>query len=271
MNSKHSVMLLALACWAGGAGAAQPREVRDGETMEAAIAADAPTRVRLEGQRIVNVVGNIHSASNCDSAPPAGAASPATVPLAAPAVNPRGDVILNCDLDKGEIYVRPAATGHVGQVRPISLFVSSPRATYTLLLRPAQMPADSLVLRDRRSESSEPAAKATRPQATSHVRGLKSMLVSMAQGRPADGVRAQQLDVVQALWREAEFRLIRRQEGRTLQGETYRLRNTSAAPMVLAEQEFDQDGVLAVAIEQHNLPPGATTLVHVIRQQEGTP
>ena len=38
--------------------------------------------------------------------------------------------------------------------------------------------------------------------------------------------------------------------------------------MVLAEQEFDREagGVLAVAIENHNLRPGDSTTVFVIRQ-----
>jgi conjugal transfer pilus assembly protein TraK len=41
--------------------------------------------------------------------------------------------------------------------------------------------------------------------------------------------------------------------------------------MVLAEQEFDREGaqVMGVAIENHNLQPGETTNVFVIRQ-EGT-
>jgi conjugal transfer pilus assembly protein TraK len=38
--------------------------------------------------------------------------------------------------------------------------------------------------------------------------------------------------------------------------------------MVLAEQEFDRESgtILAVAIENHNLRPGESTTVYVIRQ-----
>jgi conjugal transfer pilus assembly protein TraK len=38
--------------------------------------------------------------------------------------------------------------------------------------------------------------------------------------------------------------------------------------MVIAEQEFDRDEgkVLAVSIENHNLRPGESTTVYVIRQ-----
>ncbi|MBY0241987.1 MAG: type-F conjugative transfer system secretin TraK [Burkholderiaceae bacterium] len=268
MNSKRIILPLGLLCWTVGVHAGQPRDVRDGDTMEAAIASDAPTRIRLVGQRIINVVGNIHSSSNCDGAGPAAAGAQPAGPLASPAVNPRGDVMLNCDLDKGEIYVRPAASL---AAKPINLFVSSPRATYTLLLRPAQMAPETLVLRDRRLDAGELAPKSARQRAAGHVRALKDMLVAMAAGRESAGVQVERMDVARPLWQEADLRLIRQHQGNALVGDTYRLRNVGTAAMVLAEREFDRDGVMAVAIEQHNLRPGETTLVYVIRGGEDAP
>jgi conjugal transfer pilus assembly protein TraK len=269
MKRRYVILPLALACYGACAHASQPRNVRDGETMEAAISTDAPTRVRLDGQRIVNVVGNIHSSSNCEGAPPSGAVPQAAAQLATPAVNPRGDVILNCDLDKGEIYVRPVSGS---QAKPINLFVSSPRATYTLLLRPARMAADTLILRDRQIDSTQAASTNNRPAAAHHVRALKALLVSMTTGRNAEGVQAETMEVRKALWQEAEYTQLHRVEARGLVGETYRLRNIGNTVMVLAEQEFDREGVLAVAVERHNLRPGEATLVHVIAgSEEGTP
>lgn len=268
MNSKRAILPLGLLCWAACVQAGQPRDVRDGETMEEAIAIDAPTRIRLVGQRIINVVGNIHSTSNCDGAGPAGAGPQSAAQLTAPAVNPRGDVMLNCDLDKGEIYVRPAASN---PSKPINLFVSSPRATYTLLLRPAQMASETLMLRDRRLDAGESASKTSRQRAAGHVRALKEMLVAMSAGRGTIGMQVERMDIAHSLWQEADLRLIRKHQGSALVGETYRLRNAGTAAMVLAEREFDRDGVMAVAIEQHNLRPGETTLVYVIRDGEGGP
>ncbi|QBE66285.1 TraK domain-containing protein [Pseudoduganella lutea] len=265
MKRRHVILLLTLACHGACAHAGQPRDVRDGEIMEAAISTDAPTRVRLEGQRIVNVVGNIHSSSNCEGAPANGAVPQTAAQLATPTVNPRGDVILNCDLDKGEIYVRPVSAS---LAKPINLFVSSPRATYTLLLRPARMAADTLILRDRHIDSTQTASTNNRPAAAHHVRALKTLLVSMATGRDADGAQAEHMEVRKALWQEAEYTQLHRVEARALVGETYRLRNIGNTVMVLAEQEFDREGVLAVAIERHNLRPGEATLVHVIAGQE---
>ncbi|GAB2855770.1 hypothetical protein GCM10027277_25420 [Pseudoduganella ginsengisoli] len=268
MSGKRLILPLGLMCWTICAYAGQSRDVRDGETMEAAIASDAPTRIRLVGQRIINVVGNIHSTSNCDGTGQAAAGPQATAQLASPAVNPRGDVMLNCDLDKGEIYVRPVTSN---QSKPINLFVSSPRATYNLLLRPAQMTSETLVLRDRRLDAGEAAPKASRQRAAGHVRAMKEMLVAMVGGRETASVQVDRMDVARPLWQEADLRLIRKHQGSALVGETYRLRNTGATTMVLAEQEFDRDGVMAVAIEQHNVRPGESTLVYVIRGGEDTP
>ena len=74
------------------------------------------------------------------------------------------------------------------------------------------------------------------------------------------------------LWAEARFTLMRRYEGRGYVGEKYALQNVSLAPMVLAEQEFDRPDsraggeITGIAIEHHNLRPGETTSVYVIRR-----
>ena len=93
------------------------------------------------------------------------------------------------------------------------------------------------------------------------------MLVAMASDRVPPEVRVEEVNRPLQLWAEARLSLIRTYEGRGYVGEAYRLTNVSAAPMVLAEQEFDRDDgdVLAVAIEHHNLRPGDTTHVYVIR------
>ena len=77
-------------------------------------------------------------------------------------VNPAGEIVLECDTDKGEIYVRP-----VGKTtKPVNLFVSSQHATYTLLLRRSDTPADTIVIRDkapRQARADQGNANAVRP------------------------------------------------------------------------------------------------------------
>jgi len=246
--------------------ALQVLEARDGVAVEAILSIKEPTRIRIEGAPITDVFGNIHS-SNCGGNSPAvpGAA------IAAPAVNPGGEIVLECDRDKGEIYVRPV--GDTG--KPVNLFISSAQATYTLVLRRSDTPADTIVIRDKTPRQAQPVANSSQgplgPSAN-HVRVMKAMLVAMASDRVPADIRVDEVNRPMQLWAEARFSLMRRYEGRGLVGEKYLLQNVSSAVMVLAEQEFDRpdskDGgqVVGVAVENHNLRSGESTNVFVIRR-----
>lgn len=260
--------------------ALQVVEASDGVAVEAIASLKEPTRIRIEGTPITDVFGNIYS-SHCGGSPlPAAAASPgvpSTTPgpatpaaLTSPAVNPAGDVIVECDRDKGEVYIRPVGDA----TRPINLFVSSASATYTLLLRRSDTPADTIVIRDKTPRALRPATPDAAPSgpAPSHVRTMKALLVAMASDRVPQDVRVEETSRSIQLWAEARFTLLRLYEGRGLTGEKYTLQNVGTAPMVLAEQEFDRPdsraggAVAGIAIEHHNLRPGETTSIYVIRR-----
>ena len=260
--------------------ALQVVEASDGVAVEAIASLKEPTRIRIEGTPITDVFGNIYS-SHCGGSPlPAAAASPgvpSTTPgpatpaaLTSPAVNPAGDVIVECDRDKGEVYIRPVGDA----TRPINLFVSSASATYTLLLRRSDTPADTIVIRDKTPRALRSAAPEAAPSgpAPNHVRTMKALLVAMASDRVPPDVRVEETSRSIQLWAEARFTLLRLYEGRGLTGEKYTLQNVGTAPMVLAEQEFDRPdsraggAVAGIAIEHHNLRPGETTSIYVIRR-----
>lgn len=237
-------------------------EARDGVTVEAVISIKEPTRIRIENASITDVFGNLYS-SNCGlPAAAAGTPSPAT-----PTVNPAGEIALECDRDKGEIYVRPVGDS----TKPVNLFVSSANATYTLLLRRSDTPSDTIVIRDRSARLAGPDLSPTRQgplgASANHIRAMKALLVAMASDRVAPDVRVEEIDRPIQLWSEAKFSLMRTYEGRGLVGEKYLLTNISDQTMVLAEQEFDraEGGVVGVAIENLNLRPGESTSVYVIR------
>lgn len=180
--------------------ALQVVEASDGVAVEAIASLKEPTRIRIEGTPITDVFGNIYS-SHCGGSPlPAAAASPgvpSTTPgpatpaaLTSPAVNPAGDVIVECDRDKGEVYIRPVGDA----TRPINLFVSSASATYTLLLRRSDTPADTIVIRDKTPRALRPATPDAAPSgpAPSHVRTMKALLVAMASDRVPPDVRVEE-------------------------------------------------------------------------------
>ena len=239
-------------------------DARDGVSVEAVASIKEPTRIRIENAPITDVFGNLYS-SNC-AAPPVATVTAGT-PAATAAVNPSGEIMLECDRDKGEIYVRPVGTS----TKPVNLFISTANATYTLLLRRSDTPSDTIVIRDR---STRPSASGMSPAHTgplglsaNHIRAMKALLVAMASDRTAADMRIEEVNRPVPLWNEAKFALMRIVEARGLVGEKYLLTNVSDQTMVLAEQEFDRaDGaVVGVAIENLNLRPGESTSVYVIR------
>ena len=245
-------------------------EASDGVSAEAILSIKEPTRIRIEGTPITDVFGNIYS-SHCAAAPtlttlPAMPVSTSTSSLSTPASNPSGDVVLECDRDKGEIYIRPTGTS----TRPVNLFVSSANATYTLLLRRSDTPADTIVIRDKTPKSLKPSATPQGPLGPSpnHIRAMKALLVAMASDRVPADVQVEETKRSVQLWTEVVFSQVRQYEGRGLLGEKYLLQNVSKDVMVLAEQEFDRESgnVAGVAIEHHNLRPGESTSVYVIRR-----
>lgn len=252
--------------------ALQVVEASDGVSVEAILSVKEPTRIRIEGAAITDVFGNIHS-SHCGG-PAALPPAPGVAPAAAitPQTNPAGEIVLECDRDKGEIYVRPVGDA----AKPVNLFVSSAAATYTLLLRRADVPADTIVIRDRTPKAFRSAGAPQGPAGPSPnpVRAMKALLAAMASDRVPPDIRVEEAHRTIQLWTEARFSLVRQYEGRGLIGEKYLLQNVSAAPMVLAEQEFDRDDtplsgtVTGIAIEHHNLRPGESTSVYVIRRGE---
>ncbi|MGF6095757.1 type-F conjugative transfer system secretin TraK [Pseudomonas sp. 18175] len=249
------------------AGDAEQRiNARDGVAVEAILSRREPTRIRIENAPITDVFGSVY-ASNC-VAPASeplmpGAPDPSRLPL-----NPEGEVLLECDRSKGEVYIKPVGA----RDKPVNLFIASAQATYTLILRPADTPADTIVIRDISPSSGTHQSGPISP-ATAHVRALKTLLTAIAADRALSGFEVETLDQPLQLWREAQLTLVRRYTGATLIGERYLLRNISEQEMVLAEQEFDRssDAVLAVAIDQHNLLPGASGTVYVLRQAEVQP
>jgi conjugal transfer pilus assembly protein TraK len=242
-------------------------EASDGVSVEAVLSIKEPTRIRVDGSSITNVFGNIYS-TNCGSAiTNAAPAQPGAAPMPPTgAINPAGEIVLECDVDKGEIYVRPVG----GPGKPVNLFVSTQHATYTLLLRRSDTPADTIVIRDKtvRLSRVEPGGASAAARTSQHVRSLKGMLVAMSSERAPADIRVEEVNRPIQLWQEAKFALVRQYEGRGLIGERYLLTNVSSQDMVLAEQEFDRErgNVLAISIENHNLRPGESTTVYVIRQ-----
>ena len=228
---RTSLLLSGGLAMATDAAALQVIDAVEGQTVLAKISARELTRIAVDRARVRAVTGL------------------------------EGQLLVEKDDHTGAIFVRP-----VDPARPVNLFISTDAGrTYALVLQPVDMPADTIVLRDRSTRPAEHASALER--SGSHEKLIKSMILALANGDLATELELREAGREIALWREARFFHERSYVGRTVIGDRYRLTNISAAPMRLAEAELYKPGVLAVAIERLTLAPGETTNVFIVRER----
>jgi conjugal transfer pilus assembly protein TraK len=220
--------------------ALQLLDARDGVSVAAKLAQKEPTRIKVEGAAIGEVFGDVFNDKT----------------------NPNGEVIVETDPAKGELYVRPAATT---ATKPINLFVSTAHATYTLVLQPLDMPSDTIVLRDRTPRVTR--SPSDQSKAPNHVRALTALLVAMASDTPLAETRVEDTAIDVRLWQDTRFTLLRRYETPGLVGERYLLTNLGDKALGLESRWFMRNGVLGVAVEQAMLEPNGSTNVFVLRAE----
>lgn len=213
-------------------------DVRDGGSMTAKISLKDPTRIRVDGARITDVLGSSIRTEK----------------------NPSGTLTVSTDEAKGEVYIQPTGT----KMPPAtSIFVSTETATYTLVLVPLDIPADSLIIRDRAIALAPTLGK----RLPNHEKELINLLKSVAVDQVPPGLQVTEINKPVALWKEARFTLLRRYEGHPRWVvEAYQLTNVTEAPMVLDEREFLTEGVAAVGLVQTILAPGEAAVVRVVRE-----
>lgn len=171
---------------------------------------------------------------------------------------PKGRLVLQKNAKSGDLFVRP-----LNRDEPVSLFVTSETgATYAITLQPVAMPSETIVLRES-GRATAPAAE----KAGAHSDAIKAFMLAMAADRlPAD-MEVKESGQELALWQGSRLTLVRSWIGLRWVGDRFDLTNTGTAHMRIGEQELFKDDVLAVAIEKHELAPGETTRVFVLRMK----
>ena len=167
-----------------------------------------------------------------------------------------GAFAVSADRETGIAYLKPTTD----QPR-LTVFVADDAGRHwKLLLQVADVPAETLVLRERpRPAAAGRALVADDPR---HA-AIRRVLLALARDTtPEDMSASERLEIV-PLWNESRFVLLRILDG-ALRGEKYQLTNVSATRMVLDEREFHQRGVLAVMLDSLELEPGEATQVMVV-------
>lgn len=174
----------------------------------------------------------------------------------------QGSVGIESDRESGQVYLRVMNPG-----APVNMFITTDAGrTYTLLLKPEDIPATNIVVRDIRGRPS-PATKDDKRPGSDHVGALKQFMLVMARDEIPNDVTMQEKGEKVKLWRDTDFTLERVYQSEEVVGEKYRLTNTGKTRMVMQEPEFYREGVLAVAIERMQLEPSNSTNVFVIRRR----
>lgn len=244
--------LLASLAWPALSHAAQFVAVRDGDTAIAKVSQKDPTRITLQSGKIADVVGDVYDKDR----------------------NPSGRITVMPDSQSGEVFVQPVQNSSAG-FQPVTLTFKTDLGTYSLLLQPLDAPADAIVMQSRgkaqpagaaRATSSEPVRGST-PEfsSASYVRAIKGWMLAMATNRAPDAVDVRRIDKKIALWNEVTFTLEDSWVGKALVGDRFLLTNVSDRTLILDEREFYRSGVLAVTVFKHQVDPGSSTPVWVVR------
>jgi len=167
-----------------------------------------------------------------------------------------GEFQVTPDKDSGVAYVKPAADKSF-----LTLFVADDAGRHWKLnIKVADVPAETIVIRDRSRLRHEPKAFVADESRNAAIRRV--MLALARDAEPEDMIAKDVLDIV-PLWNEARFVLVRTLEG-ALVGEKYQLTNVSKQRMVIDERELYRRGVLAVMVETLELEPGESTQIMVV-------
>ena len=217
-------LLLASASFAANAG--QTLEGSPDDGLTAMVSRSEPNLIRIGGRKIRRIQGV------------------------------EGEFQVSPDKDTGVAYLKPTTDKPV-----LSLFIADDAGRHwKITLKVAEIPAETIVIRDRSRLHQEAKAFASDESRNTAIRRVLMALARDAE--PEDMIARDTLEIV-PLWNEARFVLVRTLEG-TLVGEKYQLTNVSKTRMVIDERELYRRGVLAVMVESLELEPGEATQVMVV-------
>ncbi len=220
--------------------AAEYRDLKDGDTANIQVSLKEPTRIKVEGEPITNVFGDVAESSTGTR-----------------------KFVVRKDQDKGELYIQPDPLV-IGKDAASSIYVSTSKATYTLLAVVQDIPAETIVIRDK---TIRPVAldSSTKERSSAYVRDIKRLIKQIGSDK-LDNFHVENINKPVSLWNEASLILEKRITGHPrFIAEQYKLTNVSNSEIVLKEREFYRSGVAAVVLDRHALQVGDSTKLLVLR------
>ncbi|WP_231364099.1 type-F conjugative transfer system secretin TraK [Thioalkalivibrio sp. ALMg11] len=226
----------------------QVHPVEPNDTVEVSVSRGEVNRLAIEGGRITDVTGASEH------------------------------LLIEGDDERGQVFFRfnpqtmRSGSSERTEWRPISLFVSDDRgATYTVILRPDGQSTTSIILRPTFGQLPHTINhKRTTGPGTPYQQRLMGLIRTMHRNdKDSSHYQATPRGTETQRWDGLPMRLIRDWSGDGLMGQEYSVRNDSSQRLSLSEAEFATQGVLAVAIDEHELEPGEAARVFVVQQSAG--
>ncbi len=240
MTRRTLFWLLSLLLVPGGAGALQSFTVRDGHTITAVISSRELTRVSVAGAERLEKVWA-----------------------------PAGHLQVQPDAAQGDIFIRPAP----GAPASMSFFVrDTAGGTYTIIAQQRDVPSETILLTPQR-RAPRPATTRLRQHSFASVEEIKRLMLAMALNRETTGFTTERHETPVPLWKETRIRLTNTYIGFHFTGRVYRIRNISAQPLTLHEQEFIRlvPNIRALALRGFTLPSGEATFLYVVSDTKEQP
>lgn len=229
MNKNKLIPALLLAC-VTQVQALQIHTATEDESVEAQVSATETSRITLVGDRIKQFFIN------------------------------QGRLVIEKDEAKGDLYITPAQSF---QDKPINLFITSEQGkTFSLLLTPADISSATVVVKSAASgHHNSKACESTSPYEASITQLIKAMaLGEVPKGYQVVGARDSVLEIEENL----KIEIITQFVGPSLQGQVLEVTNDSKEPLTLTVEDFEALNALAIAIEESNLAPEASTRILVV-------
>ena len=171
------------------------------------------------------------------------------------------ELFVEADQDKGEVFVKPLGAGS----KPINFFVVTDNASFPMLAVPVDIPSDSIIIREKASAQRAVAARPVKSSA--YVRSIKNLLIAATADTPPPEYEVREVARNVPLWAVTRFTLRRQLMGAGLVADHYVMTNLTNRQMVLEEQEFYKEGVVAASVEQLTLAPFEATNVFIVRER----
>ena len=174
--------------------------------------------------------------------------------------------VLDIKIDGSDVFVN-IPDDVVGQDKfaPQEVFFVTPAGTYSLVLVPKGIPAETIIVRIPQEDIRDALEWEA---AHDYVTGLKELIKAMYIEIPPMGFAVKDVNREVSRWEGTRQVLLSLYSGATLEGEIHKLTNVSNGSIRILEREFYQRGVLAVSIDRHELLPNEETHIYIVRRSE---